>query len=217
MVSILLFCICSFVSCFAEENDRNINEVLTYWFGDLKSAEDYPEKQSKIWWEGGADIDQEIRTRFEYLVTDAANHKLDDWKKTPKGRLALIILVDQFSRNIYRGTPKAFSFDPMARELTLDGLNKGDDLKLFPIERAFFYLPLEHAEDLKLQELSVAKFKNLLADAPPSLKPIFQNWVDNAQEHYEIIKKFGRFPYRNDALGRKSTPEELEFLEKRGS
>lgn len=214
MLSTLMFCIFNFASCFAAaQNDPHINDVLSYWFGDLKSAEDYPQQQSNIWWEGSDDIDQEIRDRFGKLVNDAASHKLDGWKKTPKGRLALIILVDQFSRNIYRGTPQAFSSDPIARELTLEGINLGDDLKLFPIERAFFYLPLEHTEDLKVQELSVAKYKKLMTDAPASLTPIFQTWLDHAQQHYEIIKEFGRFPYRNEVLGRKSTAEELKFLE----
>jgi uncharacterized protein (DUF924 family) len=210
---LLPICIISFAFCFAEQqNDPRINEVLSYWFGDLQNAEDFPKEKSKIWFGGGAAVDQEIRNRFEPLVLDAADQKLDAWKKTPRGRLALIILVDQFTRNIYRGTPKAFAYDSIAQELTLEGLELGEDQKLFPIERSFFYLPLEHAENLKIQKLSVAKFNELAASAPPSLTAVFESHAKYALRHFEIIEKFGRFPHRNAILGRQSTPEEIEFL-----
>lgn len=168
--------------------------------------------QSKIWFGGGVDVDQEIRNRFEHLVLAAANHELDEWKQTPKGRLALILLVDQFPRNIYRGTSNAFAFDLLAQELTLEGLDLKEDQELFPVERAFFYLPLEHAENLKLQELSVTKFNELAAYAPPSLTYIFESHADYAWRHYVIIERFGRFPHRNAIMGRDSTNEELEFF-----
>ena len=127
-----IVCLFTFASSFAEQpSDPQINEILIYWFGDLKTPEDYPRKHSKIWFDGGIDVDHEIQNRFGHLVQDAANHKLDEWKKTPKGRLALILLLDQFSRNIYRGTPYAFAFDSLAQELTLEGLDVLDDQKLF--------------------------------------------------------------------------------------
>jgi uncharacterized protein (DUF924 family) len=207
-------CMLSCVCCFAEQQpDPRINEILTYWFGDLHSPEDYPQKQSTIWFNGGADIDREIRNRFEYLVWDAANHKLDKWKQTPRGRLALILLVDQFSRNMFRGSPNAFAFDALAQSLTLEGLNLKEDQALFPIERAFFYLPLEHSESLKLQEVSVAKFNELAASVVPSLTSIFKSFADYAWSHYLIIEKFGRFPHRNAIIGRESSSEESKFLE----
>jgi uncharacterized protein (DUF924 family) len=208
------FCMLCCTFCFAEQRpDPRINEILTYWFGTLKGPEDYPRERSRIWFNGGAAVDQEIRNRFEYLVWDAANHKLDEWKETSRGRLALILLVDQFPRNIYRGSPNAFAFDSLAQTLTLEGLDLKEDQQLFPIERTFFYLPLEHAENLKLQELSVAKFNELALSVVPSLTSIFKNHADYAWRHYVIIEKFGRFPHRNAILGRDSTPEELEFLE----
>jgi uncharacterized protein (DUF924 family) len=124
----------------------------------------------------------------------------------------LIILVDQFPRNIFRGTPEAFAFDSTAQELTLEGLNLGHDQALFPIERVFFYLPLEHAEIVKIQELSVAKFNQLASEAPITLKANFESSADYAVRHYVIIEKFGRFPHRNAILERDSTLEEIEFL-----
>ena len=172
------FCLFYFNFCVAAtQNDARINEILTYWFGDLQTPDDYPHDHSKIWFGGSVDVDQEIRSRFEHLVVDAANHKLDEWKQTPKGRLALILLVDQFSRNIYRGTPDAFAFDAIAQELTLEGLNLGQDRELFPIERVFFYLPLEHSENLEIQELSIAQFNELVACVMPSLTSIFKSYA----------------------------------------
>ena len=199
--------------CFASQNnDSRIDEILTYWFGELQVPEDYPKDRSRIWFGGGIDIDQEIQNRFEHLVLAAANHELDEWKQHPKGRLALILLVDQFPRNIYRGTPNAFAFDLLAQELTLEGLDAKEDQELFPIERAFFYLPLEHAENLELQKLSVKKFNELSVYAPSSLTDVFQSHADYAWRHYVIIERFGRFPHRNSIIGRASTNEEIEFL-----
>lgn len=213
ILTLFVFCVFIFTFCFANpQNDSRLNEILTYWFGELQTPSDYPKEQSKIWFEGGVEVDQEIRNRFEHLVVAAANHELDEWKQTPQGRLALILLLDQFPRNIYRETSKAFEFDLLAQELTVEGLNSKEDQKLFPIERAFFYLPLEHAENLKLQELSVAKFNELAASVPPSLTDIFESYADYAWRHYVIIERFGHFPLRNAMIDRHSTNEELEFL-----
>ena len=195
------------LSCFSSTEDSFYaqNYVLNYWFGHLDSAQEYPQKQSKIWFDGGVQIDQEIRERFEYLLIKAKNHELDHWNETPKGRLALILIVDQFPRNIYRGTKEAFAFDALDQALTLEGLDSGDDLQLFPIERAFFYLPLEHAEDLILQELSLEKFNQLAAIAPSSLKSVFDSFANYARQHYEVIARFGHFPHRNTILDRPAT------------
>lgn len=212
---LLLTLLCALhASCGCAEvfKESSIQEVLSYWFGHLQNEEDYPREQSKIWFGGGPVIDQEIRSRFGDLVQDAANHKLDSWKQTLKGRLALIVLIDQFSRNIYRGMPEAFASDSMAQELSIEGLALGEDLKLFPVERVFFYLPLEHSENLGLQKLSVRKFQELAELVPFSLSSIFKSYADYAVRHYVIIEKFGRFPHRNIVLGRESTEEEVEFL-----
>lgn len=198
-------------SAFAIQEPPQAQEILIYWFGPLHSAEAFNDRP-KLWWQGGQDVDQDIRNRFGKLVNAATKEELNDWKTTPRGRLALIILVDQFTRNIYRGTPQAFAYDNIAQKLTLEGLAKGDDKTLYPIERAFFYLPLEHAENLDLQKLSVEKFHSIVSDANPSQTQYFKSYEDDAQSHYELIKKYGRFPYRNEILNRKSTPDEIEFL-----
>lgn len=212
-----LCCLFHFVSGFAQNQIDSPELVLDYWFGNLRNAEDYPEQQSKIWFGGGPQVDQDIRERFEPLLLKAKNHELGHWKETPRGRLALIVLVDQFPRNMYRGTPEAFAFDQIAQKLTLEGLASKDDLKLFPVERAFFYLPLEHAEDLTLQKMSIEKFNQLEQDAPLALAPVFKSYAKYALWHYEIIAKFGRFPHRNATLERKSTDEEIIFLEQPNS
>lgn len=212
--SIILF---SCISCFGQVQNESAEQVLRYWFGELHSAEDYPADRGALWFGGSALIDQDIRDRFEDLVLQAQNHELDQWKETPRGRLALIILVDQFPRNIYRGTPHAFAFDPKAQDLTLEGIVMGDDLALFPIERIFFYLPLEHAENLSLQELSIEKFNQIVEDAPVSLTEVCKSYASYAWRHYEIVEKFGRFPHRNTILNRDSTPEEIQFLQEPNS
>lgn len=208
-----ILCSCSLSFCLAtEEGDSQMNTVLSYWFGDLKGPDEYFKDKMGIWFGGGEDVDLEIKSLFEPLLLDAIDSKLDSWKNTPEGRLAFIILLDQFSRNIYRGSPKAFSFDSLAQKITLEGLEKGDDLKLFPIQRTFFYLPLEHSEEMDLQKLSLDKFNELALNVPPLLTADFKGFADYALQHYVIIERFGRFPHRNEILGRDSTFEEMEFL-----
>lgn len=209
---ILALCSFGFVSCaMANQEPPQAKEILEYWFGPLPSANDF-QKRDKLWWEGGVEVDNDIRNRFGKLVTAATKQELNDWKNTPRGRLALIILLDQFTRNIYRGTPQAFAYDKMAQQLTLEGLTKGEDNKLFPIEKVFFYLPLEHAENIDLQKMSVDKFHSLVISVPSDQTEFFKGYEDYAKGHYDIIVKFGRFPYRNEVLNRTSTPEELEYL-----
>src|SRR5690606_32287203 len=137
--------------------------------------------------------------------------------ETPQGRLALIILLDQFPRNMYRETPQAFAFDAKARALTLEGLQAGDDQALRPIERVFFYLPLEHAEDLALQHRCVELFETLAASLPEETRKSFDGFTDFARKHRVIVERFGRFPHRNAILGRESTDEEIAFLRTPGS
>lgn len=213
--SIIGVLICSFgftTSVLAAQESPKVQEILEYWFGALSTGDVYPEDKAKLWFEGGDEIDKEIRERFEEQVKAATKNELDSWKTTPRGRLALIILVDQFTRNIYRGTPKAFAFDHIGQKLALEGIKESQDQDLLPIERVFFYLPLEHSEDLKIQEISVQKFRSVLPLVQPENESHFKSFEEYAQRHYEIIKKFGRFPHRNKILSRESTPEEIEFL-----
>jgi uncharacterized protein (DUF924 family) len=170
-----------------------------------------------MWWSKNADVDEAIRERFEETIKLAASDQLNHWLTEPHGRLALILLTDQFPRNIYRGTAKAFEFDAKALAWSLDGIDSGCDRQLRPIERTFFYLPLEHSESLAYQERSVALFRNLVQDVEDSRRGPFLEYLDFAERHRDVIKRFGRFPHRNAILGRESTLEELAFLKEPGS
>ena len=133
------------------------------------------------------------------------------------GRLALVLLTDQFPRSIYRGTPAAFAFDAIARSLCLESLADGSDRALRPIERVFLYLPFEHSESLTDQDRAVELFRALAADVEPRLTPPFEDYLDYALRHRAIVERFGRFPHRNAILARPSTPAEIAFLEEPGS
>lgn len=158
-----------------------------------------------------------LRERFEPAVIAAGSGGLDDWASTARGRLALILLTDQLPRNIYRDTPDAFRLDPLARRLCCNGLERGDDRELRPIERVFFYLPLEHSENLDNQNRFVQLLKGLVAAVEPALTGTFEDFLDYGVRHRDVIARFGRFPHRNRILGRESTSKEREFLTQPGS
>lgn len=191
--------------------------VLKYWFGSNPDDSAVAAEKSKLWWKKNPQIDEEIRQRFQSHVDAAGRGELSHLASTARGRLALILLTDQFPRNIYRGTAQAFAYDPIALSNCLEALADGSDLRLRPIERAFIYLPLEHSESLEHQDRSVALFTDLANNATEAGKPTFLNYLDFAIRHREIIARFGRFPHRNEFLGRDSTPEEIEFLTQPGS
>lgn len=191
--------------------------ILEFWFGSNTDDKAVAAEQSKLWWMKHPETDKRIRQRFEAYVTKAANRELDIWSATPRGRLALILLTDQFPRNIYRDTPQAFSFDALARSWSKEGIRQGLDKSLRPIERVFFYLPLEHSESLEDQEQSIALYQALVAGAGLEEKSTFDGFLDFAVRHRNIVKRFGRFPHRNRILGRESTAEEIAFLQEKGS
>ncbi len=161
--------------------------------------------------------DELIADRFGALAQAAAQGKLAAWESSPNRRLALILLLDQFPRQIYRNTAAAFAQDAKAARLSYEGIQTGADAALAPIERVFFYLPLEHAESAELQEESVLAFRRLEAEATPLHSSFFKLTLQQALEHRDTIARFGRFPYRNAALDRSSTPEELDWLAARSS
>lgn len=187
--------------------------VLSFWFGAPGDAVTVAGRQAALWWGGGEAIDAEIRQRFGALHTAAAAGELDTWAVTPAGRLALILVLDQFSRNLYRGRAEAFAQDAKALQLAQAAIAAGADRKLAPIRRVFFYLPLEHAEDLAAQRLCVEKFTALRDGATAAARKTFDFYLDFAWQHYDIIARFGRFPHRNAALGRASTAEETAWLQ----
>lgn len=209
----IMICSFGFTACFATiQESPHVQDVLEYWFGSLSTADVYPTEKASLWFNGGEGVDNDIRNRFGKLVIAATHNELNTWKDTAKGRLALIILVDQFTRNIYRGNSQAFAYDTIAQDLTLEGLILGHDQSLLPIERVFFYLPLEHAENFELQKLAVEKFHAILSNVPSQQLSHFKNFENYAWRHYDIIEKFGRFPHRNMILNRTSTSQEIEFL-----
>ena len=193
------------------------HSVLNYWFGTDTDDAKLANERASLWWSKKPSVDDEIRRRFKPLVMTAGQVPLSDWASTPHGRLALILLTDQFPRNIFRGQPESFGFDKIALELTLQGLAAEEDKWLRPIERVFFYLPLEHSENLEHQHRAVELLRELGREVPDSQRPTFEGFLKFALRHHAIIEEFGRFPHRNAILGRTSTPEEIEFLKQPGS
>ena len=186
--------------------------VLNYWFGPEQGAQDISANRSKFWFMGGPAADAEIQERFGELLAAAAAGGLQDWEAEPRQALALLIVLDQFSRNVYRGTPQAFAQDARAQALAQSLIVAGKDKELRWIERVFVYMPLEHAEDMQLQEQAVSCFSQLAAEVPPALKPTFDSFLDYAKRHRDVIARFGRFPGTNAALGRSSTADEEAYL-----
>ncbi len=193
------------------------HEIHAFWFGSNPDDAAVAAERAKLWWAKDAAVDAEMRRRFASCVADAASGRLDAWLATPCGRLTLILVTDQFPRNIYRDTAQAFHYDALALAWSKDGIRDGVHLSLRPIERVFFYLPLEHAEALDDQVQSLQLFSELVANAKPEHKAMFDGFLRFAQRHHEIIARFGRFPHRNRILDRTSTPEEQAFLQRKGS
>lgn len=187
-------------------------DILDFWFGNASDDPSQLPDHYARWFRANRAFDAAIRERFGATVADAAAGKLADWSGTARGTLALIVLLDQFPRNIYRGTAAAFDCDPMALAYCHSGLERGFDRELKPVERSFFYLPLEHAETLAQQTASVAAFTRLLDEAPAAFREFARNNLDYAVEHRELIDRFGRFPHRNDVLKRQSSAAERAFL-----
>lgn len=191
--------------------------ILDFWFGALAGDTTTAQARQQLWWSKNAVIDAEIRERFGPAVAAAAAGAHREWAREPRGRLALILLFDQFPRNIYRDTPQAFAHDGLALRLALDGIAAAADRSLRAIERVFFYLPLEHAESAALQERSVALFTALADSVPEADRKTFAGFADYAVRHHDVIRRFGRFPHRNHILGRASTAAEEQFLQQPGS
>lgn len=187
-------------------------EVLNFWFGRLNEHGLPRPTRSLFWFQKDATADKIIRVYFEPHLKAAIAGELDSWAETPRGRLALIVLCDQFSRNMYRAKPAAFMQDDKALQLCTTGIGLGMDQELAPIERVFFYFPLEHAEDTRAQARSVEKFNSLVALSDEPVKTRLSTFLDYAVIHRDIVARFGRFPHRNKVLGRTSTEEEANYM-----
>lgn len=192
-------------------------DVLAFWFG--ARPDDAPmdaprvvKEKGSLWWGGGAALDAEIRARFGALVEQAVGGGLESWSETPRGNLARVILLDQFTRNVYRGKAEAFVGDPIARRIALAAIDRGDPEALEALECVFLFMPLEHSEELALQDRCVALFAAVADRAPADVADTVRGFVGYAEKHRDIIARFGRFPHRNPILGRAHTAEEAAFL-----
>ena len=190
-------------------------EVRRFWFGRLPLKPEGVKERLALWFGDAGEeqrADEFIRSRFGTLVARAAAGELASWADSPRRRLSLILLLDQFPRHVYRGTGRAFATDREALALTVSGMQSAADAALTPVERIFFYMPLQHAEVSDAQEESVAAYRRLLNEAPQDLRPMFASALEAAETHRSILARFGRFPHRNRVLGRASTAEEAQYL-----
>jgi uncharacterized protein (DUF924 family) len=195
--------------------------VLDLWFGRQPYDAAYLAERMKFWFgsddaAANARVDEQVRSTLVPLLNNAARGALDPWSTSPRRRLALVILFDQVPRNAFRGTAAAYVFDARALALVTEGLARAADGALDPVERIFFYLPLQHAEAIDVQDESVRLFGRLLADAPADCKDTFRSCLDYAHQHREIVRRFGRFPHRNRVLQRDNTDDEAVWLATRG-
>lgn len=190
-------------------------EILEYWFGHVEDTIQPSEHRTEIWFGGKKEVDDVIRDKFSGDLHKAIANQYEDWEREPRGTLALIILLDQFSRHINRDTPGAFEQDQKALDLCLYGIQHEFDHALSLIERVFFYIPLMHSESLEMQATAIRAYQILVNLAFPETRSIYENFLNYTIKHYEVIKQFGRFPHRNEILGRTSTPEESDYLKNR--
>jgi len=194
-----------------------IDNILDFWIGPLPETSSFPMEKATLWWKPKEELDNTIRQKFEKDLLDANQGKLDHWQETARGCLALIILFDQFSRNIYRGTPKAFAQDAKARNICFLILEREFDKKLHDVEKWFIYMPLMHSEKLEDQKRSLELFRQLVDRTVPALEVPLGQAYEFAVRHHDIVAQFGKFPHRNKILNRPSTPAEVEFLKQPGS
>lgn len=192
--------------------------VREFWFGKLPLGREALAERMQLWFPGDdsrelrQENDAALRAEFAQRVEAALRGELASWADGPRRRLCLILLLDQFPRNIFRGRARAFAGDDAAVGLALSGMQSGADAALDPVERIFFYMPLQHCESLEVQEESVAAYRRLLREAPQPLSEFFEEALKSAEQHAALIRRFGRFPHRNRVLHRVSTPEESAYL-----
>ena len=191
----------------------DIDDIHAFWFGELDEDGLPDPAQDRLWFTKRAETDRLITERYARLLEQAALGKLDEWATTDRGLIALIVLLDQFSRNIHRDSPEAFAADDRALALALAAIEAGRDAGLPLIHRVFLYLPLEHTEDLAVQDRCVALFESLTEENDSAR---VRGFVDYAHAHRDVIAHFGRFPHRNNLLGRETTEEELAYLKEHG-
>jgi uncharacterized protein (DUF924 family) len=194
-----------------------MERVLSFWLGEVDARGVAPREAASRWWKVDPQFDLEVRQRFERQRRAILAGECEEWLATPRGRLAYVIVLDQFSRNMYRDSPEAFAADDRALAAARTGVELGADRLLGVDERCFLYLPFMHSEEVEVQETCVALFTAFVDELEGELRGRVQRNLDYAIRHRDVIARFGRFPHRNQALGRLSTEAELAFLAQPGS
>ena len=195
-----------------DDDQLRIDAILSFWFKEQALSAPQIDRRMEIWFSEDPIFDHEIEKEFADEVAKASKGELDHWADSPLGRLALIILIDQFRRNIHRGTAKAFSKDRLALKLCVQGAMEKKDQGLTPIQKVFFYMPLQHAESRKVQAKSVELYSRIAESVSPTLRETFMTVAQFAELHKDIVDQFGRFPHRNKLLNRENTREENQYL-----
>ena len=195
-----------------DDDQVRIDSVLSFWFKEHALSAPQIDRRMEIWFSEDPVFDLEIEKEFSDDVDTACKGSLDHWGKSPQGRLALIIMIDQFRRNIHRNTAQAFSKDPLALKLCVQGAMERMENGLSPIEKLFFFMPLQHAESRKVQAKSVEIYRRLAESVSATERETFMTVLQFAELHKDIVDRFGRFPHRNELLNRENTPEENEYL-----
>lgn len=196
------------------KNLGRIDNILNFWFDSkMELSETYLKERMTFWFGKNPTVDKDIKNKFELedykLSVEGKTHP---WRETPKGCLAQILVFDQFPRNMFRGDKLMYSTDSEALKIAKHAISEGFDKKLSPIQRTFIYIPFQHSEKIEDQKRSLELINGLAKESP-----LFKHHLEYAQKHSDVIKRFGRFPHRNEILGRKSTPDEIEFLKTAGS
>ena len=195
-----------------DDDQIRIDEILSFWFMEPELSAPKIDGRMDIWFGEDPVFDEEIAKEFAEDVDRASEGTLDHWAHESRGRLALILLLDQFRRNIFRNTPQAFEKDKAALKLCVEGAMDKKDKGLAPIQKAFFYMPLQHAESRKVQAKSREIYQRLTEAVSPTYKETFETIAQFADLHADIVERFGRFPHRNKLLKRENSPEEEEYL-----
>jgi uncharacterized protein (DUF924 family) len=195
-----------------DEDQSRIEAILSFWFKEQELSAPQIDRRMEIWFGEDPVLDLEIEKEFSNEIEAASDGTLDHWAVDPYGRLALIILIDQFRRNIYRNSAEAFSKDKLALRLCVEGAMEKKDKGLTPIQRVFFYMPLQHSESPKVQAKSVELYDRLAETVSATERETFLTCAQFAELHKDIVDQFGRFPHRNKLLNRENTAEEAEYL-----
>lgn len=191
---------------------QRAEEINRFWLGRVEETIIPSEHRARIWFGEDKETDAEIKNLFSKDLQSAIDNEYDYWMETPRGQLSLILLLDQFSRHVFRDTPKAFAQDKKALQVCVQGMSVEADHSLSLIERVFYYFPLLHSENVQLQEQAVLSYQILAELAFSETRVIYESFLRFANHHYSIIQRFGRFPQRNRVLNRQSTDEELIYL-----